>query len=103
MEYTMEATINRNLLKFAVQTALTCPKCGQILDMRRAVQFGLAGREFILCCACYDKLECERLDNNFTPFAEVLDGRVLFGEAEVVRTKPRRRNAPHSRQSLKRR
>lgn len=47
MEYTMQAVLNRNLLKYAVQTAITCPKCRQILDVTRAVLFAVDGDEYM--------------------------------------------------------
>jgi hypothetical protein len=35
----LEATLHRNLLKHAVGRAITCPKCANIMDFRRAVLF----------------------------------------------------------------
>ncbi len=78
---TMEQTINHNILKFAVQTAIFCRKCGKVLDVRNAVHVDVAQDEkhigsTVCCGACYDA----RIGTG-TPrqgvTTDVIDGRTL--------------------------
>lgn len=81
MEYTMQAVLNRNLVKYAVQTAMFCPKCKQILDVTRAVLFAVdgdaEGRQFMLCAGCYDNVRS-------LVTIDVLDGRKLWAKTETA-------------------
>ena len=72
---TMQSNINQELLRFAVSTAWFCKGCGTLLDIDRAVSFSAAGRPFVLCATCFDRLREET--SGMTGIAEVLDGRVL--------------------------
>lgn len=85
----METTINRNLLKFAVQTAMFCPLCHHVLDTPKAVQFdvdapatgAIPARSIskVVCTGCFDKVIAPLIANlKPTQTATVLDGRVLF-------------------------
>jgi hypothetical protein len=81
----MQTTINKNLLQYAVQTAIACPRCAKVLDMRQAVTTTLTvpdngTRQFTMCCACWDKvrLELHDLAIGIKGNLDVLDGRDLF-------------------------
>lgn len=88
---TMEQTINRNLLRYAVQQAMFCPRCQRVLDMTRAVNVDItSGTETAsktLCTGCYDaaapRLQAIATEKNLR--LDVLDGRVLFGRKGVAR------------------
>lgn len=79
----------RELLRFAVQTDMTCPQCGAILDVSTSVLLEDTVRhQFALACApCsgrapFDgKLGC----------VEVYDGRVLFAKPPRKSRKARTR------------
>lgn len=91
----MQTTINRNLLRYAVQRAITCPRCSRILDVRSAVSLTLAipantctdGRitpasthEYIICGACWNEVRLPMHDvaRDTKGTLEVLDGAELF-------------------------
>lgn len=89
---TMEQTINRNLLTYAVSTAIFCKRCGHILDARQTVSAtlrvpGSNAREFILCASCWDKirLELHDLAMGVKGEVDVLDGREVFRKASRKR------------------
>jgi hypothetical protein len=82
---TMQGTINRNLLQYAVGHRITCPRCSRILDMRDAVTATLSkpaggSRDYTLCCACWDQVRLAMHDIALELKAslEVIDGREVF-------------------------
>lgn len=82
----MKNQIDKNLLKHHVMTAITCPQCTKILDMRRAVSVDLMKdgdlkRTWILCSDCWDKKKLALRDvaTQSGHSLEALDGRELFG------------------------
>jgi|SRR6188768_4280408 len=88
----METTINRNLLRFAVSTAMFCPLCQTCLDTPKAVQFdvdapatgAIPARTIskVVCTGCFDKTIQPLIASIQATLpastATVLDGRVLF-------------------------
>lgn len=51
----IEAKVNRELIKYAVQRAIFCPYTGQVLDMRRAVLVQVkGGGSFIMTADWWD-------------------------------------------------
>jgi len=81
----METTINRDLLRFHVGTAIFCPSCYQVMDVRSAVSFDLEKNGQLttkVCCAsCFDKKRetVELFASARQMKLTVLDGRELFG------------------------
>lgn len=82
----MKNQINKNLLQHHVMTAITCPQCSKILDMRRAasvdlIKDGLLARTWVLCTDCWDKRKLAMNDfaSEYGATIEALDGRELFG------------------------
>lgn len=85
----MQTTINKNLLKYAVQTAIACPRCQNVLDVREAVSITLTFpdsgekkyRQYAMCCTCWDKVRHAMHDvarDLKGGSLEVLDGRELY-------------------------
>jgi hypothetical protein len=84
----MRDIVNRNLLKYAAGTAVTCRGCDDIMDAARTVVVTSPSRTWVGCARCWGR----------GPFCwdagdwSVLDGRVIF--ATITRTRrPRRRAA----------
>lgn len=82
----MEKQISKNLLRHHVMQSITCPQCGKILDMSRAVSIDLMKdgdlkRTWILCSDCWDKrkLALNDVATQSGHALEALDGRELFG------------------------
>ncbi len=87
---TMEQTVNHQILKFAVQTAIFCRKCGKVMDVDNAVHVdvtvdGKHAGSTVCCGACYDaRILSGTLRTGVT--LDVIDGRKLgycpecFGE-----------------------
>lgn len=77
----VERTVNRNLLRYAVQRAIFCPRCQRILDMRRAVLLIFwkesEAKELCVCRPCYgqgrERLKAKAAERNVR--IEVIDGR----------------------------
>lgn len=85
---TMITQITRNLLRHAVGQAIWCPRCREILDVRRAVlvEIGKNGRcEIAIQCAdCWDEM-AERVRaivvrGDLT--LELTDGREIFNRTK---------------------
>lgn len=83
---------NKELLKFAVQTAITCPRCRTILDVRTAVSITVnvpdkRTREYIACGKCYDEVKHALADTvlSLSGSIEAIDGRVLHGRKRTVK------------------
>ena len=71
----MEKTINRNLVRYSAGTAIFCPHCGNVADMRRWIVATVNGRTISTFAPCWDKA----IENKPVPSGvEVLDGRILF-------------------------
>ena len=61
----IETTINRNLLKYAVGSAIFCPSCGEIMDFRRAILWeSPSGRTGVNCLPCWNKGLAKVHDDN---------------------------------------
>ena len=73
----LQTKVNRDLLKYAVQYHIFCPKCNHVLDLRRAVVATAGAHSITRCTGCWDAISLETRGN---PSLEVLDGRVLFGK-----------------------
>ena len=52
----MERQINRELVKYAVQRAITCKGCGTILDLDDAVLVEIEGSTSITCSHCFSRV-----------------------------------------------
>lgn len=83
---TMQETINKNMLRHHVSTAMFCPKCETVLDVSRAVSIdrmkdGELERTYILCAKCWDEVKLALNDamRESGRTLEVTDGRELFG------------------------
>lgn len=76
--------MERQLVKGAVQTTITCPRSGVILDQRRAVVVTVKrdGKESVACLdgKAYDAIANELAERCAKEGVtiELLDGRVLF-------------------------
>lgn len=72
---------NQNLLRYAVQLAICCKGCGNILDQARAVLVQGPGASWVGCGACWNRgpfvMDTERWS--------VLDGRILFATTTAAR------------------
>lgn len=92
----LERTLKRNMLKFHVGHEIFCPKCGNVLDVRRAVEVttlmhGKPGKSSVVCAMCFDAVKeefekaFEEMKAQFPQFElslEILDGRELFAKAK---------------------
>lgn len=80
---TLQTTVNQNLLRYAVGRAIFCPgpKCGQILDVRRAVLVTVThGEQEVFCKAlCHPcaAIVSDRAEQHGWE-VEALDGAALF-------------------------
>lgn len=74
---TMETTVNRNLLRFAVGRAMMCG-CGSVLDVRSAVSLRIGQTPIVACGSCVDRARAIDPAGWDSVAAEVLDGRELF-------------------------
>lgn len=76
----LEHILHRETLNYAVSRAITCPSCGLVLDVRRAVyvdgHVGLRRIRAVACGACYDR-DAKRLAEVLQPGAEIIDGREM--------------------------
>jgi len=88
----MQATINKQYLRYAVSTVMFCQVCNHVLDVRKAVSFDLATPQGdlvlnkVTCASCFDHTVKSRLDSvvtkhNYT--ATVLDGRTMYGRRKA--------------------
>lgn len=67
----LERTMRRKLHTHAVATAIFCPACEDVLDVRRAVTFDLEGVTRVLCGECFDRIPEAKRET----LTDVLDGR----------------------------
>jgi len=79
-------TVQRNLLKYAAGTAITCPKCGDILDCKRTVLIDITGdrpRTQVMCTTCWGMApHVMRQHLIGGGVMDVLDGRILWGKGK---------------------
>lgn len=77
---TMQTTINQNILRYAVQTAIICPQCKQILDTPQAVLVDLNGKAVVCCGDCFDKGRAKLYSYALSigKLVDAIDGRELF-------------------------
>jgi C4-type Zn-finger protein len=80
--------VTKNMLRYHVGNAITCPACGDILDCRRAVemnfsQFDKLVHSGIRCARCFDAMGDVGLSAKRRGMTiEIVDGRVLFATAK---------------------
>lgn len=86
----VEVTVNREVLRYAVQRAIFCPVTNNVLDVRRAVlvTISVTGQRDviqIMTATAWDVAEQRVRDGILAQYPdatfEVLDGRELFGSA----------------------
>lgn len=72
----MQKTVNTELVRFAVQTAITCPGCKRILDVDNAVLVtnAMNDRNAIACGACWDR-DRSKLTSEQLAQLDVIDSR----------------------------
>ncbi len=78
---TMETVVNKQILLFAVQTAIFCRRCGKVMDVRNAVHVDVSehGKHIgstVCCGACYDARIASGTPRPGVTF-DVIDGRTL--------------------------
>lgn len=80
----MRKHLRRETLKFAVQTAMFCPRCQGILDVKTAVMLedSRNGRFVIACAPCSERAP---FDGSYSPTIEQYDGRILFGKPKKAK------------------
>lgn len=81
----LELRANRSLLKYAVQKQITCPRTGQVLDVRTAVAVTVKNSKGGESTFAMVGTEWDKIANHIQHLAveqkctvEVLDGRELF-------------------------
>lgn len=82
-----ERKVNRDVLRYAVQRAITCPTCGCILDVKKAVATFSNKRAGVTCVTCFEEVLADLMKRHDWTREQILegidvhDGRELFGRA----------------------
>jgi transcription elongation factor Elf1 len=83
----LERKTKQEILRYAVQQSITCPTCGDVLDVQRAVATFIKSRAGVACAPCFDKsvdTVARKYDwtrDQTLEGIEVHDGRELFRRA----------------------
>ena len=85
----MQEQVSRELLRHAVSTAIFCPLCQGILDVRDAVLLSDEKRSAVACVPCFDR---SPIKGKFAS-VEVYDGRILYPRKQKA-LKPRKGSKP---------